>query len=185
MTPLTPPVRRRSDSHSFTLVETMLAAAALLILTSLLMRSMFHFNEQRKLRTAAAELVGYLQVARSVANGSSEPCFIALSQEQGGIFAPDPTAAKNSCEAGKISTSLRLAALSGSRNLRAAVIPNSGSFPLRFNPEGTVRNGVTVLITSTDTPLGGWCVEVQAPVAIMRTGWRAANADSCNYLVEQ
>jgi Tfp pilus assembly protein FimT len=187
MAPLSRLINRRSVSQAFTLAETMLAAGALITLTALSIRSMLHFNEQRKLRLAAAELVGYLQVARGVANSTNKPCSIALTDENGGVFAIDPNATQNSCEPGNITSSLRLGALTGTRNLRAEVIPNSGSFPLTFNPEGTIQvgKGVTVLITSTMTSLGGWCVDVQAPLAIVRMGWRNANATSCNYLTEQ
>lgn len=179
------PTKKRSRDQAFNLAETMIAAGAVVFLTSVSLRPMLHFNEQRKLRSAAVELSGYLQVARSVANAENAPCSIALTQEDGGVFVPDPAAASNSCRAGTIATSLRLGSAVGSRSLRAEVIPSSGSFPLTFNPEGTIRNGATVLITSPMTPLGGWCVDVQAPLATVRMGWRATGSASCNYLAER
>jgi Tfp pilus assembly protein FimT len=169
--------------NAFTIVELVMVSAVLLTLSSLALRSMFFFSEQRKLRTAAVELSGYLQVARNVANAQNAPCIIALTNNDGGIFSPDPSAG-NACKDGTIQPAVRLRSHSGSRNLRATALSGGGGFPLTFTPEGTVRQGTTVLISSSDVPEGAWCVDVQAPLATVRLGWQSTGG-TCNYAIEQ
>jgi Tfp pilus assembly protein FimT len=173
------------SSRAFTIVEAMVFAALLMSLTAVGYRSMFTFTEQQKLRVAAIELSAYLEVARNVALTDNTPCVIAMTNSNGGLFSPDKNATINSCTAGKLVTSLNLRELTGSKNLRVSLLPGSGSFPITFNPEGTTRNATTVVISSTDVTSGGWCVDVQAPLAIVRRGWRVTGANSCRYVVEQ
>lgn len=175
--------RVSSPEKAFTLIELVLVGAVLAILSSMVFRSMFVFNEQRKLRVAAVELSGYLQVARNVANARNAPCTIALSQANGGVFIP-AAGAGNACQPGTIAPAVRLADLSGSSKLQAATLPGAGTYPLTFSPEGTVRQGATVLLSSADVPDGAWCVNVEAPLATVRLGWRQTGG-SCDYTLEQ
>jgi prepilin-type N-terminal cleavage/methylation domain-containing protein len=168
--------------NAFTLVEVLLVSAILLILSSVGLRSMFFFSEQRKLRTAAVELSGYLQVARNVANAQNAPCTIALTNNNGGIFSADVSL--DNCREGSMPPAVRLGSYSGSRNLQATTLSGGGSFPLTFSPEGTLRQGATVLIRSSDVPAGAWCVDVQAPLATVRLGWQPTGS-TCNYAIEQ
>jgi type II secretory pathway pseudopilin PulG len=177
---------RPSRQTAFTLLELLLTAGMLVILSSVALRTMFVFSEQRKLRTAAVELAGYLEVARSVAEAENEPCMIALTSSSGGSFEPD-TSTTNKCTPAKanIPPAVRLGSHSGSRDLAATV--TSGSFPLTFSPEGTVRSGATVKLSSANVPDGAWCVDVSAPLATVRLGWQQGD-DSCtsaNYAIEQ
>jgi len=173
-------------SKAFTLVELVVFSSIIVTFASLAINSMYTFNEQRKLRMAAIELSGYLQVARSVALAENVACTIALTQSKGGLFAPDPKDTTNSCRKGTISPSLNLGLFSASNSLTAQAIPGKGSFPITFSPEGTIRDGVTVLISSEAVSIGSWCVEVQAPLATVRTGWRQSGANAkCVYTTEQ
>lgn len=167
---------------AFTLLELLITAVILSIVTAVGFRSMAVFTEQRRLRTAAIELSGYLQVARSVAGASNAPCSIALSKTTGGVFTPDSTPGKtNSCK-GTIPEELNIGGVSGSSDLEATVI--GGSFPITFTPQGTIRKGATVLVSSAKVPIGGWCVNVMDPLATVRLGWQPT-AGSCNYAIEQ
>lgn len=170
--------------NAFTLIEMVLVSAILLTLSTVALRSMFTFNEQRKLRTAAVELSGYLQVARSVANAANAPCTIDLTAANGGVFEPD-SSATNACAPSKVNLppAVRLGALSGSRDLKATLL-TGGTFPLTFTPEGTVQQGATVLLSSDNVPNGAWCVNVQAPLATVRLGWQQ-DGGTCNYAIEQ
>lgn len=174
------PISRRA----FTIVEVMVFTALMLSLTVVGFRSMFTFTEQEKLRVAAIELSAYLEVARNVALTDNSPCVIALNSVDEGLFAPDQKATTNSCVAGKMVTSLNLRDLTGSKNLRVSLLPGSGTFPITFNPEGTTRDGVTVVIDSKDVASVGWCVHVQAPLAIVRRGWRTTGSNTCRYSFE-
>lgn len=173
----------RGQERGFTIVELVVTTAVLVILSTVGLRSMFVFNEQRKLRSAAVELAGYLQVARAAANSENAPCRIALDPANGGSFAPDPSPMGNACsKAGTLPPGVRLRGLVGSRNLQASVL--QGAFPLTFSPEGTISQGATVLLSSVDVPDRSWCVNVAAPLATVRLGW--LNADNrCNYTVDE
>jgi Tfp pilus assembly protein FimT len=183
------PPRRHSpigrSSEAFTLVEVLVYTALLMSLSVAGFRSMFTFTEEQKLRMAAIELSSYLEVARNVALSENIPCVIALKTSDGGVFAEDTTSTTNSCLPGKINSSLNLRELTGSKKLQIESLPGAGNFPLTFNPEGTTRSGVTVLISSSDVNSGAWCVDVQAPLATVRMGWSAKGANFCRYAVEQ
>lgn len=172
------------EKNAFTLFEVLIVSAVLMILTTIAYRSMLGFNEQRKLRTAAVELSGYLKIARSVANAENAPCVIALTSANGGEFKPDASVGANACKAGTIPPSVHLGGLAGSRDLQATILPGGGTFPLTFTPEGTVRQGTTVILSSSNVPDGSWCVDVQAPLATIRLGWQQSGG-TCNYANEQ
>jgi len=174
----------QAQEDAFTLIEVLIVAAVLSILSLVALRSMLVFSEQRKLRTAAVELSGYLQVARNVANAGNAPCTIALTSSIGGTFAPDSSVTNNACKPGNIPPAVRLGGFAGSRDLQATTLPGGGSFPLTFTPEGTVQQGATVVISSANVPNGAWCVDVLAPLATIRLGWQQSGG-TCNYAIEQ
>ena len=130
-----------------------------------------------------------LEVARYVAMAANAPCTISLNNPSGGEFAPDKSKIPNSCLGGTTASPLQLATSSQSKDLSVSVISNNdgvrGDFPITFTPEGTIRDGVTVLLTSPKVTIGGWCVDVQAPLATVRRGWRATGGQDCNYAIEQ
>jgi Tfp pilus assembly protein FimT len=185
---MSPPRRHLLPSRQdrgFTIAEAMVYAALMMTLTAFGFHSMRTFSEEQKLRIAAVELSAYLEVARSVALTDNAPCVIAMSNSSQGIFGVDTSGSTNACQAGKINTSLDLRELTGSTSLSVALLPGSGTYPLTFHPEGTTRSGATVLISSRDVTSGSWCVDVQAPLATVRRGWRATGSITCNYGVEQ
>lgn len=174
---------RRSRSPAFTFVELAIAATLVACFSAIGLHSMLAFTEQRKLRSAAVELSGYLQVARSVANAENAPCQIGHGGD--GVFAPVPTGefSGNACSGGTIPPSLNLRALSGSRRLESEV----SGFPVTFLPGGTVASNASVFLTSPAVPPtgAGWCVDVRSPLATVRLGWRAASEASCTFTIEQ
>ena len=185
----TAPRKACSQDRAFTLIEMMLYTSVLLFVSSTGFNTMYKFNEQRKLRTAAIELSGYLQVARNVAAAENAACIIALTQEGGWMIKPDPSQG-NACRQGTIQLSLDLRELSGSRKLTLRTLPEYGTYPLTFTPEGTIMSGATMLISSTNVTEGSWCVDVQAPLATVRIGWRDEKKNNekdkiCNYAIEQ
>lgn len=167
------------------MIELILFVTVLVLVSSIGFRSMFALLQQRKLRTAAIELSGYLQVARNVALTENSLCTIALTSQTGGVFKPDASVSGNACKDGTITPSLNLRDLSGSTKLRVEPLPNAGTYPITFTPEGTLVEGATVLIRSTDVVDGSWCVDIQAPLATVRIGWLPANSNRCDYSIEQ
>lgn len=185
MAHLPPKSRSRLQAIAFTMIELILFVTVLVLVSSIGFRSMFALLQQRKLRTAAIELSGYLQVARNVALTENSLCTIALTSQTGGVFKPDASVSGNACKDGTITPSLNLRDLSGSTKLRVEPLPNAGTYPITFTPEGTLVEGATVLIRSTDVVDGSWCVDIQAPLATVRIGWLPANSNRCDYSIEQ
>ncbi len=177
---------RDSSEHAFTVVELLVFSSIVLSLAAIGYNSMAIFSEERKLRAAGVELVGYLENARTMAQSSNMPCSITITNEVGGIFSPQTSSGTNSCrDPGSIVTTLNLSQFSGSDNLRVQVAPGSGNVPYTFTPEGTTRTGITFLISSTSMNQGSWCVDIQPPVATVRRGWRQQGSSTCNYAVDQ
>lgn len=185
MASLPPKSRFRLQAIAFTMIELILFVTVFVLVSSIGFRSMFALMQQRKLRTAAVELSGYLQVARNVALTENSLCTIALTSRSGGVFGPDKSVLDNSCKDGTIQPSLNLRDFSGSPKLRVEPLPNGGTYPITFTPEGTLVEGVTVLISSTDVVEGSWCVDVQAPLATVRIGWLPTGSNRCDYSIEQ
>ena len=168
-----------TGAPAFTLIEVVLITALLVILSLVTLRSMLAFNEQRKLRSAAVELAGYLEVARATASARNAQCTIALSAANGGTFEHNGT---TECPGGAMPPKVGLGGAAGSQALKATVI--QGSYPLTFNPEGTITQPTTVSLSSNTVPDGAWCVDVQPPLATVRIGWQQGDG-ACNYAVEQ
>lgn len=175
-------LRQPSQPNGFTLIELMVATSALLILSAVGLRSMFVFLEQRKLRTAAVELSGYLQVARNAARAENSPCTLALNAT-GDTLAPDGSASNICNKAGTVLPDVKLRANSGSRDVTVAF--DSGAQSITFTPEGTITTGDTLLLSSANVPDGVWCVAVDAPLATVRMGWRSTGQSTCNFANEQ
>lgn len=179
--PLTAP--RRCRPPAFTFVELVIASTLVAVFATIGLRSMLAFQEQRKLRGAAVELSGYLQVARGAANAENAPCQIRHTGD--GAFSPVPSSefSDNACREGTMPASLNLRALSGNRRLQSEV----SGFPITFLPGGTVASSATVFLTSPTVPPpgAGWCVDVRSPLATVRIGWREGLEGSCTFTIEQ
>ena len=179
--------RSKRGGEAFSIADILIYTSIMILTASIAVNTSFPFIEQRRLRTAAVELSGYLNVARSVALASNIPCVITLSENDGGVFRSVVNSQDNSCHTDQrnIAPEVNLGQFSGSRDLRADVASNSGSFPVTFTPDGTINTGVTVLLSSQNVPAGVWCVNLQAPLATVRIGWRPQGQSDCNYAVEQ
>lgn len=181
-----PSLLQASRERAFTVVELLVFSSVVLSLAAIGYNSMMTFSEERKLRAAGIELVGYLENARTMAQSSNMPCVITITNEKGGIFSPQKTSGINSCsEPGSIVTTLNLSEFTGNEHLRVQVAPGSGSVPYTFTPEGTTQTAITFLISSTTMNQGSWCVDIQPPIATVRRGWQQQGSSTCNYAIEQ
>lgn len=175
-----------SIDSAFTLVELLVFSSIILSLSAIGYSTMMSFSEERKLRAAGIELAGYLENARTMAQASNTPCTITITNEDGGVFNPDPSANPNSCrERDSIISSLNLSQASGSDHLIVEVDSGTGRVPYTFTPEGTTPTGITFLIRSSTMTVGNWCVDIQPPLATVRRGWRQQGSRTCNYAIEQ
>jgi Tfp pilus assembly protein FimT len=181
-----PSLKKRAGEHAFTLVELLVFSSILLSVSAIGFNTMTTFSEERKMRAAGIELVGYLENARTMAQASNKPCVITITNEVGGIFAPHSSGVNSCSDPGSIISTLNLSEATGSNHLKVEVSAGSGgSIPFTFTPEGTTLTGVTFLISSTNMKEGSWCVDVQPPLATVRRGWRQKGSGSCNYAIEQ
>lgn len=173
----------RGRAKAFTLVEIAIASFLFMFLASIGLGSVMMFTEQRKVRSAAVELSGYLQVARSVAYAENIRCQIDLTDSTLPIFAPTTSKSfpDNACLESVLPPSINLRALSGSRNLTATTV----GFPLIFNPGGTLGKGAMVRLGSTDVPNAFWCVDVRAPLATIHLGVASSVEAACQFAIEE
>jgi Tfp pilus assembly protein FimT len=186
------PLRRRGSrpkwgGEAFSIADILIYTSIMILTASIAVNTSFPLIEQRRLRSAAIELSSYLHAARSVALATNIPCIINLADNDGGVFEPDASSQDNSCHSDQrnIAPDVNLGEYVGSRNLRADVAGNSGHFPVTFTPDGTTNADVTVLLGSTTVSAGVWCVNLQAPLATVRIGWRPQGESNCNYAIEQ
>jgi prepilin-type N-terminal cleavage/methylation domain-containing protein len=150
----------RSYNHrsrtGFTLVELLVAVSILGILASVSFKSMFGFYEQRRLRSAAIEIIGMIQEKRALVMAqrltASDAC-IELDPMQ-------PTSPINQ------------GMVSGVKNL---TVQEGGSSPaaLCFTPDGLILAQRTLVLSSpTVASQGGWCIIINPLLAQPYLGWK-------------
>ena len=185
--PMSVVARVNQANKAFSLAEILIYAFVLTTTSAIAFRLVSSFIELWKLRSAAIELSGYLKAARSAAMATNTPCSIDLSQQDSGIFVSPVNPQTNPCQSLSVTLfpSINLGEFVSSPDLKAEVLSGSGSFPLSFTPDGTTNSGVTILLSSKRVSDGVWCVDVQAPLATVRMGWRAKDKTNCNYQIEQ
>ena len=149
----------------FTLVELLVAVSILGILASVSFRSMFGFYEQRRLRSAAIEVIGMIQEKRAQVMAQrltgNDAC-IELDQTQ-------PTSPINQ------------GMVSGVNDL---TVEESGSSPaaLCFTPDGLIMAQRTLVLSSPAVASqGDWCIIITPLLAQPHLGWRPNGQESCRF----
>ena len=147
----------------FTLVELLVAVSILGILASVSFRSMFGFYEQRRLRSAAIEVIGMIQEKRALVMArrltGNDAC-IELDQTQ-------PTSPINQ------------GMVSGVNDL---TVEESGSSPaaLCFTPDGLILAQRTLVLSSPAVASqGDWCIIITPLLAQPHLGWKPNGEASC------
>jgi prepilin-type N-terminal cleavage/methylation domain-containing protein len=149
----------------FTLVELLVAVSILGILASVSFRSVFGFYEQRRLRSAAIEVIGMIQEKRAQVMAQrltgNDAC-IELDQTQ-------PNSPINQ------------GMVSGVNDL---TVEESGSSPaaLCFTPDGLILTQRTLILSSPAVASQGeWCIIVTPLLAQPNLGWRPNGQASCRF----
>ena len=149
----------------FTLVELLVAVSILGILASVSFRSMFGFYEQRRLRSAAIEVIGMIQEKRAQVMAQrltgNDAC-IELDQTQ-------PTSPINQ------------GMVSGVKDL---TVEESGSSPaaLCFTPDGLILAQRTLVLSSPAVASqGDWCIIITPLLAQPHLGWKPNGQESCRF----
>ena len=149
----------------FTLVELLVAVSILGILASVSFRSMFGFYEQRRLRSAAIEVIGMIQEKRAQVMAQrltgNEAC-IELDQTQ-------------------TTSPINQGMVSGVNDL---TVEESGSSPaaLCFTPDGLILAQRTLVLSSPAVASqGDWCIIITPLLAQPHLGWRPNGQESCRF----
>jgi type II secretory pathway pseudopilin PulG len=175
--------RRRLDpdpmaATAFTLVELIVAAAILVIVSAASFPNLVRFYEGQKLRQAAIELQSHLRRGRTLARRLQSSCTLAIGNS--------PTVqvtGSGSCTRANLSP-LNLTQLIDVRGLciNSSGSAASGCTPpanLSFLPLGVLAGAPrTLYVFGTGTPAQA-CVDLN--LTQIRVGFRAANTGACTY----
>ena len=149
----------------FTLVELLIGVSILGIVASVSFRSMFGFYEQRRLRSAAIEVIGMIQEKRA----------LVMAQR---------LTANNACielDPMQPTSPINQGMVSGVKDL---TVEESGSSPaaLCFTPEGLILAQRTLVLGSPAVASqGDWCIIITPLLAQPHLGWKPNGQESCRF----
>jgi prepilin-type N-terminal cleavage/methylation domain-containing protein len=157
----------RSYNHrsrtGFTMVELLVAVSIFGILASVSFNSVVGFYEQRRLRSAAIEVIGMIQEKRALVMAQRLTANNACIEL-------DPTQPTSPLNQGMVS---------GVKNL---TVEESGSSPaaLCFTPDGLILDKRTLELSSPAVASqGNWCIIITPLLAQPHLGWKANGQESC------
>jgi prepilin-type N-terminal cleavage/methylation domain-containing protein len=150
----------------FTLIELLVAVSILGIMASVSFKSVFGFYEQRRLRSAAIEVIGMIQEKRALVMAqrltANDAC-IDLDQTQ-------PNSPINQ------------GMVSGVKGLTVKTEAGGSPAALCFTPEGLILTQRTLVLSSPAVASQGeWCIIVTPLLAQSNLGWRPNGQASCRF----
>jgi prepilin-type N-terminal cleavage/methylation domain-containing protein len=150
----------------FTLIELLVAVSILGIIASVSFKSVFGFYEQRRLRSAAIEVIGMIQEKRALVMAqrltANDAC-IDLDQTQ-------PNSPINQ------------GMVSGVKGLTVKTEAGGSPAALCFTPEGLILTQRTLVLSSPAVASQGeWCIIVTPLLAQPNLGWRPNGQASCRF----
>ena len=150
----------------FTLIELLVSVSILGILASVSFRSIFGFYEQRRLRSAAIEVIGMIQEKRALVMAqrlTGNAACIELDQTQ-------PNSPINQ------------GMVSGVRDLTVETEAGGSPAALCFTPDGLILTQRTLILSSPAVASQGeWCIIVTPLLAQPNLGWRQNGQASCRF----
>lgn len=164
------------QSNAFTLVELIVVAAILVVVSSISFPNLVRFYEAQKLRQAAIELQSHLRRGRSLAQRLQSNCEISISSG-----ATVLVTGSGSCNSTTL-PSLNLSQLVGVRGL---CIRNSNASncttptTLSFLPLGVLAgSSQTLYLAGSATPAQA-CLDLN--LTLIRVGFRPGSSGACTY----
>ena len=152
----------------FTVVELLVAVSILGILGFLAFRSMLGFTEQRRLRSAALEVIGMIQEKRALVMAQRLTVPAAC-------MSLDPADTSSPIRPDKGMTS-------GVTGLEVITEAGGTPDPLCFTPEGLVLTPRTLVLRSPAVvDQGDWCVVVKPLLAQPHLDWRPSGQSGCRF----
>jgi len=149
----------------YTLVELLASLAVLGILVSIGFNSGVEFYQQRRLRSAALEVIAMIQERRAMVAARLTPPANCLS-----LNPADPSSPINQ---GMVTTITGL-------GVRTAA--GGAPAPICFTPEGLVLTPMTLVISSPAVARqGDWCVIINPLLAQPHLDWRPNGQSSCRF----
>ncbi len=175
-------LRHVHRAAGFTLVELLVTAAVLVVVSSISFPNVVRFYEDQKLRQAAIELQSHLQRGRTLAQRFQNLCTLGISSGAAGaaVQVSGTTVTNNSCAAANLQA-LDLSAVTGVSGLSVTCSGSGCSTPVAINflPLGVLAGDAqTVFLAGTATATQ-FCVDLN--LTLIRVGFRNGSSGACTY----
>lgn len=175
------PVQRWRPAASFTLVELLVTAAVLMVVSSISFPSLVRFYEDQKLRQAAIELQSHLQRGRTLAQRLQNNCSLSISA--GGVGSTAQVSGTGACA----NTNLPPLNLSTEVGVRGLCVSNADDGPttcttpsgITFLPLGVLVGDPQTLYLSGTATGTQFCLNLS--LTLVRVGFRNASSGTCTY----
>ena len=149
------------SKNGFTVVELLVGVSILGLLGSIGFQSIVGFYEQRRLRSAALEVIGMIQEKRLTSSGA---CMSLDPADPASPIRPDK------------------GMVSGVTGLVIQTEAGGKPDPLCFTPEGLVLTPLTLVLRSPAVvSQGDWCVVVTPLLAQPHLDWRPNGQSFCRF----
>jgi len=163
-----PPATSQKSKAGFTVVELLVTASMVAILASIGFKSIVGFYEQRRLRSAALEVIGMIQEKRA----------LVMAQRltsTGACMSLDPADSTSPIRSDRGMTS-------GVTGLEVKTEAGATPTPLCFTPQGLVLTPITLVLRSPAVASqGDWCVVVTPLLAQPHLDWRPNGQTGCRF----